>query len=144
MIRNGHTALRALALAASALAAACSHDDGKSAGAAPPPLPVTVVAVRTQNVPVSLESVGQAEGSRDVEIRARVTGILEKREYEEGTAVQAGQLMFTIDPAPFELAVEDARAALQQARVARELAGVDVKRLTPLAADKAISQRDLD
>ncbi len=144
MTRNGPTAFRALALAALVFPAACSHDDGKSAAAAPPPLPVTVVAVRTQSVPVSLEAVGQAEGSRDVEIRARVTGILEKREYEEGTAVRAGQLMFTIDPAPFELAVEDAKAALQQARVARELAAVDVKRLTPLAADKAISQRDLD
>jgi membrane fusion protein (multidrug efflux system) len=140
----GSLATRAFALAASTLIAACSHDDKASAGAAPPPLPVTAVAVRTQSVPVSLEAVGQAEGSRDVEIRARVTGILEKREYEEGAPVQAGQLMFLIDPAPFELAVQDAQAALQQARVARELAGVDVKRLTPLAADKAISQRDLD
>jgi membrane fusion protein (multidrug efflux system) len=144
MTRNGHIALRALALTASVLAAACSHDDGTSAVAAPPALPVTVVSVHAQNVPVSLETVGQAEGSRDVEIRARVTGILEKRVYEEGATVQAGQLLFVIDPAPFELAVLDARAALQQARVARELAAVDVKRLAPLAADKAISQRDLD
>jgi len=142
---HGSIAIRAFALAASTLVAACgSHDDKASAGAAAPPLPVTAVAVRTQNVPVSLEAVGQAEGSRDVEIRARVTGILEKREYEEGAPVQAGQLMFLIDPAPFELAVQDAKATLQQARVASELAGVDVKRLTPLAADKAISQRDLD
>ncbi len=87
--------------------------------------------MHTQNVPVSLETVGQAEGSRDVEIRARVTGILDKRVYEEGATVQAGQLMFLIDPAPFELAAQDARATLQQARVARELAAVDVKRLAP-------------
>ena len=142
---SGSPAFRLPALAVSVLLAACgAHDDAKKQSAAPPPLPVTVVAVRSESVPISLESVGQAEGSRDVEIRARVTGILEKREYEEGAAVHAGQVMFTIDPAPFQLAVEDARATLQQARVARELAAVDVKRLAPLAADKAISQRDLD
>jgi membrane fusion protein (multidrug efflux system) len=140
---HGFTVPRVAALAASLLLAACgSHDDTKAA--APPALPVTVVAVHTQNVPISLEVVGQAEGSRDVEIRARVTGILEKRVYEEGAPVKAGELLFEIDPAPFELAVQDAKATLQQARVAKELAAVDVKRLAPLAADRAISQRDLD
>ena len=127
------------------LIAACHKgDDAAKAAAAPQALPVTAVKVSQQRVPVSLEAVGQAEGSRDVEIRARVTGIIEKREYEEGAPVRAGQVLFLIDPAPFQLAVEGARAALQQERVKRDLAATDVKRLEPLAREKAISQRDYD
>lgn len=136
----------AFMVGACALAAACHKGDdaAKSAQAQPQALPVTAVKVSTQRVPVSLEAVGQAEGSREVEIRARVTGILEKRVYEEGAPVNAGQLMFTIDPAPFELAVDEAKAALQQERVKRDLAASDVKRLEPLAKEKAIAQRDYD
>jgi membrane fusion protein (multidrug efflux system) len=127
------------------LIAACHKgDDAAKSAAAPQALPVTAVKVSQQRVPVSLEAVGQAEGSRDVEIRARVTGIIEKREYEEGAPVRAGQVLFLIDPAPFQLAVEEARAALQQERVKRDLAATDVKRLEPLAREKAISQRDYD
>ena len=138
---------RRLALFALPLAVAACHkgEDAASAGAAAPQaLPVTAIRVSQQRVPVSLEAVGQAEGSRDVEIRARVTGIIEKREYEEGAQVRAGQLLFLIDPAPFQLAVEEARATLQQERVKRDLAATDVKRLEPLAREKAISQRDYD
>ena len=137
---------RRLALAVLPLGLAACHkgDDAAKAAAAPQALPVTAVKVSQQRVPVSLEAVGQAEGSRDVEIRARVTGIIEKREYDEGAPVRAGQVLFLIDPAPFQLAVEEARAALQQERVKRDLAATDVKRLEPLAREKAISQRDYD
>ena len=95
-------------------------------------------------MPISLEAVGQAEGSREVEIRARVSGILEKRLYDEGAAVPAGKILFIIDPAPYDLAAQQARAALQQERSRRELAELEAKRLEPLAAEKAISQRELD
>jgi membrane fusion protein (multidrug efflux system) len=139
---------RRLALLLLPLAVAACHKDDEAAKAAAAAqnraLPVAAVKVSQQRVPVSLEAVGQAEGSRDVEIRARVTGIIEKRAYEEGAPVRAGQLMFVIDPAPFELAVDEARAALQQERVKRDLAAVDVKRLEPLAKEKAIAQRDYD
>ena len=135
-------------LASSLLLAACGHKEGAqgpgAAGAAPPPLPVTVVEVHTRKVPISLEAVGQAEGSREVEIRARVNGIIEKRLYEEGAPVKADAVLFRIDPAPYELAVEEAKAALQQERVRKELAEVDAKRLEPLAREKAISERELD
>ncbi|HEX3098314.1 MAG TPA: efflux RND transporter periplasmic adaptor subunit [Usitatibacter sp.] len=137
-----------LVLASSLFLAACGHKEGSQgaggAAAAPPPLPVTVVEVHTRKVPISLEAVGQAEGSRDVEIRGRVNGIIEKRLYEEGAPVKAGQILFQIDPAPYELAVEEAKAALQQERVKKELAEVDAKRLEPLAREKAISERELD
>jgi membrane fusion protein (multidrug efflux system) len=88
--------------------------------------------------------VGQAEGSRDVEIRARVSGILEKRLYQEGDAVKSGQPLFVIDPAPYDLAVQQAKAALQQERVRKELAESEAKRLQPLAEEKAISRREYD
>jgi membrane fusion protein (multidrug efflux system) len=134
-------------IALALLLAACG---GKKEGAggpgagAPPPLPVTVVKVAARKVPLSLEAVGQAEGSRDVEIRARVNGILEKRLYDEGAPVTEGSTLFRIDPAPYELAVQEARAALQQERVRRELAETDARRLEPLAKEKAISQREVD
>jgi membrane fusion protein (multidrug efflux system) len=105
---------------------------------------VTVIEVHTRKVPISLEAVGQAEGSRAVEIRARVNGIIEKRLYDEGAPVKADAVLFRIDPAPYELAVEEAKAALQQERVKKELAEVDAKRLEPLAREKAISERELD
>lgn len=135
-------------LAFALVLAACGKKEGAAGagaqGAAPPPMPVSVVKVAPRSVPVSLEAVGQAEGSRDVEIRARVNGIVEKRLYEEGAPVKADAVLFVIDPAPYELAVEEAKAALQQERVKRELAEVDAKRLEPLAREKAISERELD
>src|SRR5689334_20596950 len=90
-------ATRALALVAVVLAiASCGKRDAKQTAeaatpAAPPPLAVAVKRVELQAVPLVLESVGQAEGSREVEVRARVSGILENRLYEEGTPVKAGQ-----------------------------------------------------
>ncbi|HZZ94845.1 MAG TPA: efflux RND transporter periplasmic adaptor subunit [Usitatibacter sp.] len=136
----------AVLVASLAVLSACAKKDGdaKAANAPPPALPVTVIEVKMQKVPISLEAVGQATGSREVEIRARVNGIIEKRAYEEGAAVPANTTLFVIDPQPYELAVQDAKAALLQATTARDLAQVDVKRLEPLAKDRAISQRELD
>src|SRR6476646_6462732 len=135
----------AFAIASLLLVSACGKKDGASAqGAAPPPMPVTVVKVAQQKVPVTIEAVGQAEGSREVEIRARVSGILEKRLFDEGTPVPAGRTLFEIDAVPYELAVQQARAALQQERVKRELAVSEAKRLVPLAEEKAVAQRELD
>jgi membrane fusion protein (multidrug efflux system) len=130
--------------------AACSKQGGDgaakqgAAGGAPQALPVTAVRVTTQRIPVSLEAVGQAEGSRTVEIRARVSGILEKRLYDEGTTVAAGAPLFLVDPVPYELAVQEAKAALAQAVAARDVAEADAKRLGPLVQEKAVSQRDYD
>jgi len=142
MTPGAHALRFLLSLSAAVLLASCGKDDPKAA--APQALPVATVKVTTQKVPVSLESVGQAEGSREVEIRARVTGILDKRIYEEGSQVNAGTTMFQIDPIPFQLAVEDAKATLIQERARAELANSDAKRLEPLAKEKAISQRDYD
>ena len=126
------------------LASCGKGNDAPKAAAAPPPLPVATVKAATRKVPISIEAVGQAEGSREVEIRARVSGILEKRLYTEGAPATAGATLFVIDPAPYELAVQRARAALQQERVKKELAEVEAKRLGPLVEEKAISRREVD
>jgi membrane fusion protein (multidrug efflux system) len=117
---------------------------GPGAGAPPPPIPVTVQKAELQRVPISLEAVGQAEGSREVEVRARVGGILERRLYTEGAPVSAGATLFVIDRAPFEIAAAQARAALSQERARQEQAQRDVERLKSLVQTKAIAQKEYD
>ena len=114
------------------------------AGGPPPPVPVTVQRVELQHVPISLGAVGQAEGSREVEIRSRVAGILEKRLYTEGAAVRAGSTLFVIDRAQYEIAVAQARAAVSQERARQEQAQREAERLKSLVQSRAISQREFD
>lgn len=114
------------------------------AGGQPPAIPVTVQRAALERLPISLEAVGQAEGSREAEIRARVSGILEKRLYTEGAPVNAGATLFVIDRAQYENAVAQARAAVSQERARQELAQREAERLKPLAQNKAISQREYD
>jgi membrane fusion protein (multidrug efflux system) len=125
--------------------AAAGKGAGKGGDGGPPPaLPVTVIPATPKRVPIVFEVPGQATGSRDVEIRARVSGILEKRTYEEGDPVKAGAVLFRIDPQPYRIALEEARAQLDQARAALEQAEREAKRLEGLAKERAISQREYD
>jgi membrane fusion protein (multidrug efflux system) len=140
---------RVLASCALAFAlAACQKDHeapaANAAAANPPPLQVTVKRVQPTRVPIVLEAVGQAEGSREVEIRARVPGILEKRLYVEGEPVKAGQTLFVIDRAQYEIALAQAQAALSLERARQEQARREAERLKSLADSRAISQREYD
>src|SRR5690349_11215934 len=121
------------------LLAACgkSSDDAAKKDAAakkgpPPALPVSAQTVEPRRVPIVLEAVGQAEGSRDIEIRARVSGILEKRLYSEGAPVKAGTVLFVIDPQPYEIAVAQARASVAQETARREQTQREADRLKGL------------
>ncbi len=140
--------LLALASAVLLLAGCGGNDDasknGPGGAGAPPPMPVTVVNVQPQRVPIALEAVGQAEGSREVEVRARVSGILEKRVYDEGAPVQAGAVLFSIDRAPYEIAVAQAKASVAEARARQENAQREADRLRPIVETKAISRREYD
>ncbi|MDN0085019.1 efflux RND transporter periplasmic adaptor subunit [Crenobacter sp. SG2305] len=131
-----------LTLAVIAALAAC----GKSAPKAqqPPPVPVSVVAVQPQNVPVSYELVGQANGYRQVQVRARVGGILLKRVYTEGRPVKEGDLLFQIDPAPFQATYDNAKATLgvEEAKLVNAKQNYD--RVLPLFKENAVSQKDRD
>jgi membrane fusion protein (multidrug efflux system) len=105
---------------------------------------VTVVTAEAQPLPVSWEYVGQTVGSREVEVRARVTGILLSRNFKEGERVKKGQSLFTIDPAPFKAAVARAEADVVAAQARYEQAKRNAARLKPLYAEKAVSQKEHD
>ena len=105
------TILRRSAVAAALLLLAACGPSGGPPGGFPPP-PVTVISVAPRDVPISLEYTGQTAGYRETEVRARVSGILLKRNYREGSQVRQGESLFTIDPAPFELAQARATADL--------------------------------
>jgi len=117
---------------------------GKGGMPAFPPAEVNAMTVAPASLPVSFEYVGQTAGSREVEVRARVTGILLSRNFTEGSVVAKGQSMFTIDPAPYAAAVARADADVGAAQARLEQARRNAARLKPLYAEKAVSQKDLD
>lgn len=105
---------------------------------------VKVIKVEQRAVPVSEVFSGRAEGSKEVEVRARVEGILLRRAYVEGEKVEAGQLLYEIDAAPFEVALSRAEAQLAQAKATLSAAQRRWDRSTELIRKNAISQRDRD
>ncbi len=115
-------------------------------GACPafPPAEVTTLAVQPTSYPVTFEYVGQAIGSKDAEVRARVTGIVEQRLYQEGAWVKAGQPLFQIDPKPFQAQLASAEAEIARAQAEQARAEREVARLRPLAERKAIGQKEAD
>jgi membrane fusion protein (multidrug efflux system) len=109
-----------------------------------PPPEVNVITAAPQTLPQTFEYVGQAAGSREVEVRARVTGILLKRNFAEGEPVKAGQSLYNIDPAPFEAAYARAEAGVASAEARYEQARRNAARYKPLYAEKAVSQKEYD
>jgi membrane fusion protein (multidrug efflux system) len=110
----------------------------------PPPPEVQIAEVIQKDVPIYIELVGATLGSEDVEIRARVEGYLVSMNFTEGTFVRKGQLLYKIDPQPFEAALAEAKANLSTARARVDKTNNDVARLTPLAKQQAVSQQELD
>jgi RND family efflux transporter MFP subunit len=117
---------------------------GKQAVQAPPPVDVQVAAVEQRDVPVTREWIGSLDGSVNAQIRAQVSGYLLKQDYKEGSVVAKGDPLFEIDARPLEAALAQSNAQLAQAQAQLGKADLDVKRYTPLARDKAISQEELD
>jgi len=115
------------------------------------PMPVSVVSVRQADVPLTGSWVGTLDGYVNAQIQPQVSGYLVKQEYREGAPVSKGEVLFQIDPRPFQAAVDQAQAQvgqakgqLAQARAALALAQINVKRDTPLAQARAIAQSQLD
>jgi len=128
-------------LALAALAAGCSKE------APPPQRPVpevTVIAVQPQTIPYTSEFVAQTESSRQVNIVARVSGFLDRIAYQEGELVKEGQLLFQLDPKPFQAQLEAARGELQSQQARFTTAQATLGRVKPLAQQNALSQADLD
>ncbi|HUP31147.1 MAG TPA: efflux RND transporter periplasmic adaptor subunit [Usitatibacter sp.] len=109
-----------------------------------PPALVAVQEVAPKTIPVEFEFPAQTAGSREVEVRARVPGILLKRNFEEGAAVKQGQSLFTLDSGSFEAAAGRAEADVAAAEARLNVATRSEKRTRPLYEAKAASQKDLD
>lgn len=145
-----HIALPALLV----LTAGCGpggHDKAGKAGKGPggpgggmPPPEVNVMIVAPQSLPAAFEYVGQTAASREVEVRARVTGILLSRNFAEGGPVKKGQSLFSIDPAPIQAVLNRAEADVAAAEARLEQAKRNAARLKPLYAEKAVSQKEYD
>ena len=112
--------------------------------AARPSTEVTAFTVAKRDVPVAFEFVAQTQSSREVEIRARVAGFLDKRLYTEGEPVKEGQVLFQMDRKPFEAALQSAKGQLQQQKARLMVAQQNLARVRPLAAENAVSKKDLD
>ena len=134
MFRSTYFAFAAMALVA------C----GPTEPPAPPPLEIQVVEAVQRDADITLDLVGQTRGSTDIPIRARVQGFLESIEFLEGRAVEEGQLLYTIDPAPFRSKVVEAEGRVAEARTLLAKSKADLDRIRPLAEMKAVSQQDLD
>ena len=109
-----------------------------------PPVEVTVVSAAPQTTPATFEYTGKTESSRSVEIRARVEGYLDKIAYTEGDLVRTGQLLFQLDPLPFQAALDSAKGDLARAEAQLTNASATLGRVKPLAKQNALSQKDLD
>lgn len=144
MNRYRHSLRLPVFAAATLLLAACGGGQQHGGFGGFPPAPVTLMEVKTATVPIRFEYVGQTAGSKEAEVRARVQGILEKRTYQEGGAVKAGQQLFVIDPKPYAAQAEQAIAALAQAQAQHAQAKRNLERLQTLLADSAISRREYD
>src|SRR5271170_4672681 len=124
------------------------HVSGAQPG---PPPDVEVVEVEQKDVPIYSEWIGTLDGFSNADVRAQVTGYIMRQAYQEGAFVKKGQLLFEIDPRPFQAAVDQAQGQLAQAtaqlantEAVQRRTELDVNRYTPLAQEQAASQQDLD
>ena len=123
--------------------AACGPSGGQGHGGMPP-AQVSVMTVEAKTLPAVYEYTGQTLGSREVEVRARVAGILQKRNFVEGGQVKQGQSLFSIDPAPFIAAAARAEADVAGASARLDQARKNAGRMKPLFAENAVSQKEFD
>jgi membrane fusion protein, multidrug efflux system len=125
-----------------AVAMVFSGCEKKSPPAAPPQ--VQVVTVTLRDVPIYQQWIGTLDGYPNAQIRAQVSGYLTRQDYKEGGAVKNGDLLFEIDPRPFQAVLDQALGRLAQDKAQQGKTELDVKRFTPLAKEQAISQEQLD
>jgi RND family efflux transporter MFP subunit len=140
-----------LGLIVLALIVAVLRPSKKALGAQSGTPDVEVVQVQKEDVPIYAEWIGTLDGLVNADVRAQVTGYLSKQGYQEGAFVNQGQLLFQIDPRPFQAALDQAQgqlaqsqAALANAKAVQRRTELDVQRYTPLAEQQAASQQDLD
>lgn len=122
----------------------CADRDEKKAPASKPPVPVRTVQAVTGKVPVELQLFGTVEAKATVPVKAQVSGQLQQVHFREGDEVRQGALLFTLDPKPFELALQQAEAALARDRAAQQQARQQAERYAQLLAQGYVSQQEHD
>jgi membrane fusion protein (multidrug efflux system) len=138
-----------LTIALAALVVGCDliQTEDQSAAPAPPPMPpanVAALKIEARDVELEFEYVGQVSASREVEIRARVTGIIEKRLYTEGRRVKAGSLLFQLEPSFYEVQLAQVEAELLSAEAELKRAEREYRRLSGLTSKSLVSQNEID
>ncbi|HWV43035.1 efflux RND transporter periplasmic adaptor subunit [Pseudorhodoplanes sp.] len=134
----------ALVLVVCALVAGCGQQQPQQQQAAPPPPAVTVATPNERTITDHDEYVGRFVAVDAVEIRARVSGYLDKIHFKDGQVVKEGDLLFTIDKRPFQTALDQAKAQLERARAELAFAQGDLDRASQLVRDKTITQQTFD
>ena len=133
---------KALAVAVTVSVLGCEKKTAETGPPAPPEVLVTQVV--SADVPVIREWVGTLDGSENADIRARVTGYLQKRDYQEGSYVKEGDLLFEIDPRPFEAALAQAKSELAQVQATQAASQADFERSQELYNRKVISEQEYE
>src|SRR5689334_16812206 len=128
-------------LTATAALLACNQEAPKPQR---PPPQVSVTTIAPATIPEVVSFVAQTESSQQVDIVSRVSGFLDKIAYQEGDFVKEGQLLFQIDPKPFQAQLDAAKGELQAQQARLTTATANLNRIKPLAAQRALSQADLD
>src|SRR5271168_84068 len=139
---RSHTGFSALSVAIPLLLTACAKKQGPPQVVAP--IPVTVATVEQRDVSLYGDWVATLDGFVNAQIQPQVSGYMIKQDYREGSVVQSGQVLFEIDPRPFQATLDQAEGQLAQARAQLGLADINVMRDTPLAKARAIAQSQLD
>lgn len=127
-----------------AIVQGCSEDQQQAPPQEPPPLPVNVIAVQPEQLPIWIEYTGKTEATRRVEVRARVAGRLEEALFAEGDYVKEGDLLFVIEKDTYEAALESANARLEQNKATLALARKDVERYKPLVTEELAPRATLE
>jgi RND family efflux transporter MFP subunit len=118
--------------------------DGQPAASSPPPPPVTVAHPLQKTITEWDEYTGRFTAVASVEVRARVSGFIDSVHFNEGQIVKQGDLLFVIDPRPYRIAVEQAKADTDRAQARLEIASLDVQRATPLVRNQTLTEREFD
>ena len=139
---RSHTGFSALSVAILLLLTACAKKRGAPQVVAP--MPVTVATVERRDVALDGDWVATLDGFVNAQIQPQVSGYMIKQDYREGSVVQSGEVLFEIDPRPFQATLDQAEGQLAQARAQLGLADINVMRDTPLAKARAIAQSQLD
>ncbi|MGZ3253220.1 MAG: efflux RND transporter periplasmic adaptor subunit [Burkholderiaceae bacterium] len=123
---------------------ACGDKAASAAAGSPPPPEVSVITIAPERITLMTELPGRLEATRIAQVRARVPGIVLKRTFEEGREVKAGELLFQIDPTPFQSTYNSAQAAHAKAEANLAQANLKVERYKPLVETNAISKQEYD